>query len=142
MAKYLQSSENIPINETGDNISFDLSNEIKQLLGKIPNLEKTLLWTNPNPEQSMGTLNINLDLSNYNYIEIEYYTDTTMGSTCFTKGKIGKSMNLLSFSGSLLKYYVRTCTITSSQIQIQRNADPGVQYEDTKNIPYKIYGIH
>ena len=39
MAKYLQSSENIPINETGDNISFNLSNNILSKIGKIDSLE-------------------------------------------------------------------------------------------------------
>lgn len=39
MAKYLQSSENIPINETGDNISFNLSDNILSKIGKIDSLE-------------------------------------------------------------------------------------------------------
>lgn len=118
----------------------DKAPSVKAMKNYANSLQPVLLWTNPEPSSSMGDTNINIDLSKYHYIEIEFFTDTSMGTTCFAKGKVGSNMDLISFTGLSSKYYIRTVFITLSQAQVKRAADPGVEFVDTKNIPYKIYG--
>lgn len=115
MAKYLQSSENIPITETGDNISFNLSNELLQKINnggiekgenengayiKFPDgtliCRKTVQGTVDVDTSTMGGAfyygRVNLGNVPYNFIERPTYIvspNTVSGTQYFLSGASG-----------------------------------------------------
>lgn len=74
-------------NSTKDAYSCDYSNKA---------FGGTILWTNPNPTSAFAEQTINLDMSDYNYIEIYYrfYTGAT-GEQIATKIPVGSSAKFI-----------------------------------------------
>lgn len=104
---------------------------------------QTLLWTNPNTKESFSTKKIELDLSLYNGIIVEYYDDATSSvQTIISRVKYEKNNNHTYGAG-----YVNSDS-TGLARNITTIDDTGVTFgnafgpSELNNfvIPYRIYG--
>ncbi len=106
----------------------------------------TLLWTNPNPDNSFQHQTLNIEgLSDYEYIMIETYGGSSMHSNGITPSVQIYKNNV---DNTLSAYYTDTYysmrlmqilgdTITFHAGYLVMNANANASY----CIPYKIYGI-
>ena len=115
---------------------------------------RPLLWTNPNPNSSFGAQTISLDLTNYKAVEIVCKTDATSfeeTSAICDKGfsvmvsRLGGGNGYGSGGVFLVQ---RMFTVTNNGVTALRGlggfaADDNFPYSnDSRMIPYKIYGIY
>lgn len=105
---------------------------------------KTLLWKHSTPGEAIGEFTINVDLSNYSIVEIQFMA---IGAQCIYsfKGRIGKTISPVIPWGNYLT--VRAFTIESDHITVGNGGyytgynSGTVNYASSYAVPYAIYGI-
>lgn len=124
MAVNLINSADIEITQTGDNIELNTSTSISTIQSNIStnttnigNITGTILWTNPNPNQSMDATNISLSSSDYDVLEIYYkhfYSDSYILSQRTIKG--AGTILLTNVAGSLARRQITQPDATTLSI--------------------------
>lgn len=115
-------------------------------------VKRDLLWTNPSPSAAFSSQTISLDLTNYDYIEIEFYhTVATQSVYKFEKCiKGGRSyVQIVNVTSSSYELISRAVTPNNSGVSFGGGADykynysTGGTYTDAPAFlrPIKIYGI-
>jgi hypothetical protein len=109
---------------------------------------KELLWENPNPLASFAAQTINLDLSEYDSLEIEFNMtiNSPVKTSCIVSVANENQFLLTSTYGSASKIVglYRTGTIYNSSISFRSGwtSNPTADTEtNTSCVPYRIYGI-
>lgn len=124
MAVNLINSADIEITQTGDNIELNTSTSISTIQSNIStnatnigNITGTILWTNPNPNQSMDATNISLSSSDYDVLEVFYkhfYSDDYILSQRTIKG--AGTILLTNVAGSLARRQITQLDATTLSI--------------------------
>lgn len=115
---------------------------LSKILDDLSN-RRVLLWTNPNPTASFGPQTINLDLSDYDYVEI--IAKKTASETWYFTSKIPiiAQGNLYFIESGVT--FDRNCTLSSTGIQFKTGyynlATGSLVTDNTRSVPYQIYGI-
>lgn len=111
--------------------------------------EKTLLWTNSNPTSSFSAQTINLDLSTYSEIEIEFKHASPSESYLFQKVRVPSAdlcLFYLNGRAAIAEIESREITVTTTGITFgDGKRAQGTFTTSTDNIrcvPIKIYGIN
>lgn len=129
----------------------------KLLEAKAPEIEVekpglTLLWTNPNPNTSMGTTSISFDPNEYIFILIVFKasgkaaaTDCWYNSMIFTEKNLPYTISLLNPSDTGVTHS-RNFTMTNTGLTVGTgkltNPFGNQRQSDSYScIPYKIYGF-
>lgn len=124
------------------NLINNLQNEIDSVRGLV--VSKKLLWQNASPKSEFPAQTINLDLSEYDEVEIEIFSSTSTSAVVFQKVTKGKQAVLVSQTYS---YRYRMCEATETGIEFNSGGVFGTDWKqlssggDLYTIPYKIYGI-
>ena len=125
----------------GGHGDISLSPEYKSLI-----CVKDLLWQNQSPTSNFATQTINLDLSEYSELTIDYMESTTYRSIKSVSLEIPSTRTVM-FSQCLAALGFRQITITTSSVQIE-NYTIYTSYNNTGSsstgnqymIPYRIWG--
>lgn len=122
---------------------------IKALFSKIE--VRQLLWTNPDPTSEFTAKTVNLDLSNYDSVQIVYKGFRTYGESYTAKSDVGSSgcrMGChINTSGSAYPMVLeRAYDVTISGVQFYAGSGKSTNSTSTSTqngccVPYKIYGI-
>lgn len=113
-------------------------NEQSKIFTSNSNLVK-LLWTNSSPTSAFAAQTINLDLSKYNYIIVEFLSNTSY--------QVIRSRTILNKNDT--DYFGAGFTTTNSYTRNVSFNDTGVTFgvgkmdttaNNTNVVPYKIYG--
>ena len=114
-------------------------------------LSMTLLWENASPTSYFAAQTIALNLTGYDFVEIECWggSDYYNNSSHFTKVRVGCSSVIgLEFTGTkeVYEFAVRDVEVTDNGISFSggglKNYKDGWLYAtDGRAIPYRIYGI-
>ena len=106
-------------------------------------LRAELLWENASPSDTFEAQTVELDLSIYDVIRIEFFAVNTAHriNTVELRNIIDQSIDLLWYSTYNGKYYSRLATIRNNGIEFAG----GLQSSNTATtkhcIPFRIYGI-
>lgn len=106
--------------------------------------KKTLLWTNARPSDTFNNQTLNLDLSGYDSLEIEFKTHKVASNCIVSRHRIGVESNLFAASGgsSTLCSIVRYFTADASGVRFHGVTDWNLNASNYDIcIPTKIYGI-
>lgn len=123
---------NVQNSSTTDTYSCDYANKA---FGGV------VLWTNSNPSSSFSAQTISLDLSQYDYIEIIYYTEVEAGSWQYemTTGKLP----IINGQNVLLGGYVMITTADQAPQFFGRQAiirTTGIEFATGKNYNGSSFG--
>lgn len=104
---------------------------------------KTLLWTNASPTSGFANQTVNLDLSNYDSLEIEFKTYAGSNTFNVSRHRIGVESVLTSATGGnpTLCPVMRIFTSNASGITFSDYFDWNFGKNNTVCVPIKIYGI-
>ena len=104
---------------------------------------KTLLWTNASPTSGFANQTVNLNLSNYDSLEIEFKTYATSNAFHVSRHRIGVESVLTTVTGgnSALYPVMRIFTSNASGITFVDFFDWNFGKLNTVCVPTKIYGI-
>ena len=105
--------------------------------------KKTLLWTNASPTSGFANQTVNLDLSNYDSLEIEFKTYAGSNSFHVSRHRIGVESVLTTATGgsATLAPVMRVFTSNASGITFVDFFDWNFGKNNTVCVPTKIYGI-
>lgn len=127
-----------------------LDHKLEELNSRLDNVSGgTLVWENPSPTSSFSPQTITLDLSKYQFIEI-YWTQSsndtvTMTEKCIVGRKGVLVVTTTSKTGTpittLRSFTINTNNIVFADAAIQRGSETTRNWDNSYNIPYKIYGI-
>ena len=149
--QYLNQNADIPaINKVQDT---DM-NEIKSVVNNnatetstnttnIANITGQILWTNPNPSQSISTsLSITLSSSNYDLLEIYYYQATSNNSIMYMEKIVkGKGTRLeINSADSPIIYRAFTYVDDTHYTLATTTSSPNIQNPEIVCIPAYIIG--
>lgn len=138
--------ETLPV---GSEIDFDGSvSDIPDGWEQVDNV----LWTNSNPNNNFSAQTIPLNLSNYNYVEIIYYTEVEAGAWKYemTTGKLpiinGNNVLLggyimITTANQAPQYFGRQVVISTTGIEFKTGQNyNGTQFSDrnASGVPIKI----
>lgn len=109
----------------------------------------SVLWENTDTSSSYGANTIDIDLSNYDGVYVIFCSSTTsdaivaQGFAFMSKSTI---IRYPSYSGSTMRFYGRTVTVSTTGISISAGSyrQQGSSSETTANdriIPVRIYGV-
>lgn len=104
---------------------------------------KTLLWTNARPTSNFDNQTVNLDLSNYDSLEIEFKTFATSNAFHISRHPIGVESVLTTATGgaTTLCPVMRFFTSNASGIRFFDYFDYNFAKNNAVCVPTKIYGI-
>ena len=118
------------------------------------NVNRPLLWTNPNPGSSFGAQTISLDLTNYKAVEIVCKVQATVMEEASAICDKGYSVTISQFGGGN-GYGSGTVFINQRLFKVTNNGVEAMQglgafitevnfpySSDSRLIPYKIYGVY
>lgn len=111
-------------------------NNASHYLSKVE--RKTLLWTNSSPTSNFAAQTVEIDLSNYDAVDIETYL-TANGMTSIRRTAVGYQGEAGGL-GSGGDRYTRNANVTTSGIAFTVGKQNGTDNAGAA-IPYKIYGI-
>ena len=105
--------------------------------------KKTLLWTNASPTSGFANQTVNLDLSNYDSLEIEFKTYAGSNAFHVSRHRIGVESVLTTATGgsATLVPVMRIFTSNASGIVFSDFFDWNFGKNNTVCVPTKIYGI-
>lgn len=105
--------------------------------------KKTLLWTNASPTSGFANQTVNLNLSNYDSLEIEFKTYATSNTFNVSRHPIGVESVLTTATGGnpTLCPVMRIFTSNASGITFSDYFDWNFGKNNTVCVPIKIYGI-
>lgn len=105
--------------------------------------KKTLLWTNASPTSGFANQTVNLNLSNYDSLEIEFKTYSTSNAFHVSRHPIGVESVLTTATGgsTTLCPVMRIFTSNASGITFFDYFDYNFAKNNTVCAPTKIYGI-
>lgn len=123
----------------------DLREILSRTVGSIPSEYKKLLWTNPNPTSTFVAQDVNLDLSDYDAVDIEckhWSNDNTTSTTRTEKAEIGTISITSNANGHIA---VRDWSVYADRVYFGTGKDLfGTSITNPSNsacVPLKIYGI-
>lgn len=108
-----------------------------------------MIWTNPNPGQAFAQQTISIDISDYDYIEIDWAYGEASGTS---KGRVGEYLgirypNRITSSG-VLQYLSRDVNMANPSTGISigdctayTQGTAAGSVVNTRLIPWRIYGI-
>ena len=104
---------------------------------------KTLLWTNASPTSGFANQTVNLNLSNYDSLEIEFKTYSTSSAFHVSRHRIGVESVLTTATGGspTLCPVMRIFNSNASGITFVDYFDWNFGKNNTVCLPTKIYGI-
>ena len=104
-------------------------------------IKMVLVWTNTNTKVGVESLTVNVNLSPYNFIIVEYYWDNTANPPCIlgNPSPVGKPGLLYALSADA--YTVSRMYTTSTNQVIFQNGFMNRALNKDAAIPNKIYGI-
>lgn len=132
------------------NGNYEKTNIAKEIGTLSTDLSPKLLWTNPNPSVQFGQQTINLNLSDYKFVDV--YSDLgTSNSNSYTRAEVGHKNIIIgmSASNSATAYgtigMMRSLNVTDSGIAFSDCSIIYTQIVSTVNnnylIPQRIYGV-
>lgn len=112
-------------------------------------MSKKLLWANASPTSTFSTQTINVDLSEYDELEIEYKSSTGSAYSNIIKTNVGRGGFMFSFAGQnesgnlTLNYRSFTSSKTNVEFNVaySKNVTGATQTTATYIIPVAIYGV-
>lgn len=135
----------VSIGETfieGTNISaVSIGDELTSLNA---GLSAPLLWTNPAPSSNFAPQTVNIDLTNYSFVEIVVKDSTSVNYTKVVKSKKGTQTTLEAFGyGSSFSHQFRFATTADNGVTFTYGSITGSSTQQNQvMIPLEIYGIH
>ena len=119
--------------------------DLKEWIAKVTGQTefKTLLWTNTSPTTGFGAQTVQLDLSGYDDVEVEWIHNTNeQNKVLYNRCKVGKSSFLFVTRVDIFLTQMRQLDANSNGIyfgdcQLGSNAT----IYNNHCIPYHIYGI-
>ena len=104
---------------------------------------KKLLWQNASPTSSFANQTVNLDLSNYDSLEIEFKTYASSNAFHVSRHRIGVESVLTTATGgsATICSVMRIFTANASGITFSDYFDWNYGKNNTVCVPTKIYGI-
>ena len=103
---------------------------------------KVPLWENQNIENAFDAQKIELDLSEYDGVEIVFYGDKTTDVYLNTGFLPNDKKGILAYTTSEMGYHLRReFTVTSDGIEFKAGTNTGSVPGNKVCIPYRIYGI-
>lgn len=122
---------------TGDNVAYSADYSNSAFGGKV-------LWTNPSPTSNFASQNVSLSSSNYDILEIYFYSSTSKTNTDAVKINLeGKATIMKWWNGGQSKFYERNVSINSNDLTSLTFGSCEMTGVGTQNgyvIPYKIIG--
>ena len=124
-----------------DKFKETLSNILSYLL-KVE--RRTLLWENPNPDSAFSAQNINIDLSDYDEVEVvakHWSNNETIASARCKTTELG---SILVPNGGNTHMAFRDWQGYADRIYMAQGRDfygTSMSYSDYAGIPLRIYGI-
>lgn len=106
-------------------------------------LRAELLWENAGPSNAFEAQTVELDLSIYDVIRIEFFAINTAHriNTVELRNIIDQSIDLLWYSTYNGKYYSRLATIRNNGIEFGNGIQSSNTAVTTHCIPFRIYGV-
>lgn len=125
----------------------NVTDNINSLRNITNGLKGTILWTNPNPTSNFSPQTLNLDLSNYDEIEIIYRHYKTDATRLFTKVLIPSKQALvypeLDTSGGFIAIQSREFEVKNTGIVFESGYFKGarnIEQNDGRCIPLYVIG--
>lgn len=91
---------------------------------------------------TVGATDISLDLSKYNFVVVQYISDTNSGISNFAICKVGyaSSLNSVQYSGGNIYQRNRNFSVTANGIHFDNGTQNGAD-NSYINLPRKIFGV-
>ena len=111
--------------------------------GGAASIRAELLWENNNPSDAFEARDVELDLSNYDMIRIEFYAVNNAHRihSVELRNIPGSITDLLWYSAYSNTYYGRVVTIQNNGISFASALKASNTTDTTHCIPFRIYGI-
>lgn len=129
--------------ETALNLSHDGPARLYKIIAQLLQADRrTLLWTNPSPNANFGAQTVSLDLSNYDYAEIEFVSGGTAPAGHATPFRSGIGSSALCVQNSMVAASMRWRWFMPTATGVQFTVGYVNQTENNAVCrPYRIYGI-
>lgn len=122
---------------------IDLTKLIKKLAYNTPEL----IWENPNPSANFSSQTINLNLSNYDKVVIEFSADINALYINLVECAVGKNGMSSRFTSTMTVFTTRAFEVSATGVTFLNSyrrewgTTSGAAVENGNQIPLKIYGI-
>lgn len=105
--------------------------------------EEITLWTNPNPSSSFSAQTINLNLTDYKFIEIYYIRYSEENIFCnrvpFENTEIYTQLNYCDYDSGSVRAWIRNVRLRTTDIYFNTASING-SVDNNALVPYKIIG--
>ena len=103
-----------------------------------------LLWTNASPASAFAAQTVNLDLSDYDAVKVEFYAPD-FSANCWEFGTVGavrRTQAFMSVNGRHIRNFLATSTgVVFSKGEASSGQTTGVGDNNGTMIPQRIFGI-
>lgn len=129
--------------ETALNLSHDGPARLYKIIAQLLQADRRkLLWTNPSPDANFGAQTVSLDLSNYDYAEIEFVSGGSAPAGHATPFRSGVGSSALCVQNSMVASSMRWRWFMPTATGVQFTVGYVNQTENNAVCrPYRIYGI-
>lgn len=108
----------------------------------LANIKRTLLWENSNTAAAFTEQSIKFDISAYTALDIVFRLSTTSQSYATYRHEIGvKTGNNTPSNGDGSHYFREVTPSAAGTITIGKGTIADVGPDNSKLIPYRIYGV-
>lgn len=121
-----------------------MNSRLHNILAQLVKADRrTLVWTNPNPDNDFAAITVPLDLSAYDYAEVEFISaGTNPGAGHATPWRSGVGASALCVQNSMIPASMRWRWFMPTSTGVQFSVGYVNQTENNAVCrPYRIYGI-